>query len=98
MKAVKDRSSLNNVKVDNKKRIKVRTTNSTFHVKDIGEICDTLKSLPLPSKGYYYYPKGVANILSLALLAKTKQVVMDTAIGKKNYVFNEDGFKSVSTS
>jgi hypothetical protein len=64
---------------------------STFHVKDIGEICDNLKSLPLPSEGCYYYPKGVANILSLALLAKTKRVVMDTAIENAFYVFNEDG-------
>jgi hypothetical protein len=69
----KDQSLLSNIKVDNKKNLKVRTTDSTFHINDIGEICDTLKSLPLPSEGYYYYPKGVANILSLALLAKTKK-------------------------
>jgi hypothetical protein len=50
-----------------------------------------LKSLPLPSEGYYYYPKGEANILSLALLAKTKRVVMDTAIKNAFYVFSEDG-------
>jgi hypothetical protein len=87
----KDQSLLSNIKVDNKKNLKVRTTDSTFYVKDIGEICDTLKSLPLPSEGYYYYPKGVANILSLALLAKTKRVVTDTAIGNAFYVFNEDG-------
>jgi hypothetical protein len=87
----KDRSLLDNIKVDNKKNLKVRTADSTFLVNDIGEICDTLKSLPLPSKGYYYYPKGVANILSLALLAKTKRVVMDTAIENAFYVFNEDG-------
>jgi len=47
--------------------------------------------LPLPSKGYYFYPKGVANILSLALIAKTKRVFMDTAIDDAFYVFNEDG-------
>jgi hypothetical protein len=76
----KDRSLLSNIKVDNKKNLKVRSTDSTFHVNGIGEICNTLKPLPLPSEGYYYYPKGVANILSLALLAKTKRVVMDTAI------------------
>jgi hypothetical protein len=87
----KDQSLLSNIKVDNKKNLNVRTTDSTFHVNDIGEICDTLKSLPLPSEGYYYYPKGVANILSLALLAKTKRVLMDTAIKNAFYVFNEDG-------
>jgi hypothetical protein len=46
--------------------------------------------LPLPSEGYYYYPKGVANILSLAMIAETKRVVMDTAIDNAVYVFNED--------
>jgi hypothetical protein len=66
----KDRYLFNNINVDNKKNLKVRTTDSTFHVNGIGEICDTLKSLPLPSKGYYYYPKGVANILSLSLQAQ----------------------------
>ena len=45
----KDMSLLNNIQTDSKK-IKVRITDSTFHVKDIGELCDTLKSLPLPSE------------------------------------------------
>jgi hypothetical protein len=87
----KDRSPLDNRKVDDKKKMKVRTTDSIFHVNNIGDLCDSLKSLPLPSEGYYYYPKGVANISSLALLAKTKRVVMDTAIENAFYVFNEDG-------
>jgi hypothetical protein len=86
-----DRSPLDNIKVDDKKKMKVRTTDSTFHVNDIGELCASLKSLPLPPGGYYFYPKGVANILSLALLAKTKRVVMDTAIKNAFYVINEDG-------
>jgi hypothetical protein len=86
----KDRSLLDNIKIDNKKKIKVRTTDSTFHVKDVGDLNDSLKSLPLPSDGYYYYPKGVANILSLALLAKTKRVTMDTAIENAFCVYNED--------
>jgi hypothetical protein len=71
--------------------MEVWTTNSTFHVNDIGELCASHKSLPLPTGGYYFYPKGVANILSLALLAKTKRVVMDTANENAFYVFNEDG-------
>jgi hypothetical protein len=86
----KDISLLDNIKVDDKKKMKVRTTNSIFHVNDIGELCASLKSLPLPPGGYYFYPKGVANIISLALLAKAKQVVMDTAIENPFYVFNED--------
>jgi hypothetical protein len=51
----------------------------------------SVTSSNLYHSGYYYYPKGVANILSLALLAKTKRVVMDTAIENAFYVFNEDG-------
>jgi hypothetical protein len=87
----KDKVLLDNIKVDNKNKIKVRTTDSTFHVNDIGDLNDSLKSLPLPPEGYYYYPKGVTNILSLALLAKTKRVTMDTAIENAFYVYNEDG-------
>jgi hypothetical protein len=87
----KDRSLLDNIEADDKKKMKVQTTDSTFHVNDIGKLCTSLKSLPLPHDGYYFYPKGVANILSLALLAKTKRVVMDTAIENAFYVFNEDG-------
>ena len=82
----KDISLLNNIQTDSKK-IKVRITDSTFQVKDIGELCDTLKSLPLPSEWYYYYPNRVANILSLALLVKIKRVVLDTAIENAYYVF-----------
>jgi hypothetical protein len=87
----KDRSLMDNIKANDKKKMKVRTIDSTFHVNDIGELCASLKSLPLPLGGYYYYPKGVVDTLSLALLAKTKRVVMDTAIENAFYVFNEDG-------
>jgi hypothetical protein len=52
--------------------------------------CDLNAHLFL-SEGYYYYPKGVANILSLAMVAATKRVVMDSAIDNVIYVFNEDG-------
>ena len=87
----KDAFLLNNITTNNKQKLKVRTTDSTFYVKDIGDLCEDLKSLPLPSDGYYYYPGGVANILSLAIMAKTKRVVMDTAIENAFYVFNDDG-------
>jgi hypothetical protein len=60
-------------------------------VNNIGRLCNDLNLLPLPSDGYYYYPKGVANILSLAMIAEEKRVVMDTAIDNAFYVFNEDG-------
>jgi hypothetical protein len=69
----------------------VHTTDSNFRISSIGSLCDDLNALPLPSEGYYFYPKGVANILSLAMLAESKRVVMDTAIDNAIYVFNEDG-------
>jgi hypothetical protein len=87
----KDAFLLTDIISDDKRSIGVRTTDSKFRVTDIGRLCDDLNILPLPSKGYYYYPKGVANILSLAMIAETKRVVMDTAIDNASYVFNEDG-------
>jgi hypothetical protein len=87
----KDAFLLTDIQSDDKCSIGVRTTDSKFRVKDIGRLCDDLNILPLPSEGYYFYPKGVANILSLAMIAETKRVVMDTAIDNAFYVFNEDG-------
>jgi hypothetical protein len=86
----KDAVLLTDIHSDDKRSIGVRTTDSKFRVNDIGRLCD-LNTLPLPSDGYYFYPKGVANILSLALIAGTKRVVMDSAIDDAIYVFNEDG-------
>jgi hypothetical protein len=86
----KDYFLLADIIVDEKRKIGVRTTDSKFKINNIGRLCDDLQLLPLPSDGYYYYPKGVANILSLAMIAETKRVVMDTAIDNAFYVFNED--------
>jgi hypothetical protein len=87
----KDSFLLTDIQSDEKHSIGVRTTDSKFRVNDIGRLCTDLNALPLPSEGYYYYPKGVANILSLAMVASTKRVVMDSAIDNAIYVFNEDG-------
>jgi hypothetical protein len=87
----KDAFLLTYIHSDNNRSIGVRTTDSKFRVNDIGHLCDDLNTLPLPSDGYYFYPKGVANILSLALIAETKRVFMDSAIDDAIYVFNEDG-------
>jgi hypothetical protein len=86
----KDAFLLTDIKSDDKRSIGVRTTDSKFRVNKIGHRCDGLNMLPLLSKGYYYYPKGVANILSLAMIAETKRVVMDTAIDNAFHVSNED--------
>jgi hypothetical protein len=87
----KDNFLLQDITEDDSKMIGVRTTDSRFKINKLGNLCDDLMTLPLPSEGYYYYPKGVANILSLAMIAETKRVVMDTAIDNAFYVFNEDG-------
>jgi hypothetical protein len=87
----KDAFLLMDIHSDDKRSIGVRTTDSKFRVNDIGRLCDDLNTLPLPSDGYYFYPKGVANILSLALIAETKRVVMDSTIDDVIYIFNEDG-------
>ena len=87
----KDAFLLQDIGIDNNSTINVRTTDSKFKVDQIGRLCADLDMLPLPSNGYYFYPNGVANILSLAMIAETKRVVMDTAIDNAFYVFNEDG-------
>jgi hypothetical protein len=87
----KDAFLLTDIHSDENQSIGVRTTDSKFRVNDIGHLCDDLNTLPLPSDGYYFYPKGVANILSLALITETKRVVMDSAIDGAIYVFNKDG-------
>jgi hypothetical protein len=87
----KDAFLLTDIRSDEKHSIGVRTTDSNFRVNYIGSLCEDLNTLPLPAEGYYYYPKGVANILSLAMVAETKRVVMDSAIDNAIYVFNEDG-------
>ncbi|OEU06188.1 hypothetical protein FRACYDRAFT_255934, partial [Fragilariopsis cylindrus CCMP1102] len=87
----KDAFLLEDIHSDAAKSIGVRTTDSNFRVDDIGRLCNDLNTLPLPSDGYYYYPTGVVNILSLAMVAETKRVVMDSAIDNAIYVFNEDG-------
>jgi hypothetical protein len=86
----KDAFLLTDIHSDNKRSIGVCTTDSKFRIKELGRLCKDLDILPLHSKGYYFYPRGVANTLSLAMIAKTKRVVMDTAIDDAFYVFNED--------
>jgi hypothetical protein len=86
----KDSFLLVDIAVGNSRSIGVRTTDSWFRVNEIGCLCNNLQALPVPSKGYYYYPKGVANLLSLAMIADNNRVVMDTSIDGSFYVFNRD--------
>jgi hypothetical protein len=87
----KDSFLLTDINADNTRSIDLRTTDPKFRLNNIGRLCNDPNALPLPSEGYYFYPKGVANILSLAMIADSKRVVMDTAIDDAIYVFNEDG-------
>jgi hypothetical protein len=72
----KDGFLLTDFASDDSQSIRVRTTDSKFKVNEIGRLCDGLHALPLTYDGYYYYPNGVANILSLAIIAKTKRVLL----------------------
>jgi hypothetical protein len=76
----KDAFLLTNIHADENHSIGVRTTDSKFRINKIGKLCDDLNTLPLPSEEYYFYPKGVANLLSLTMIVRTKRVGMDTAI------------------
>jgi hypothetical protein len=87
----KDAFLLTDIKPDDNQSITVRTTDSKFQLNNIGQLYADLNTLPLPFEGYYFYPKIVANILSLAMIAETKRVFMDSAIDNAIYIFNEDG-------
>ena len=88
----KDKSLLDDIKTNDKLKLKVRTSDSTFHVDEVGVPNKSIQHLPLSTNDdYYYYPNGVTNILSLALLAKNKRVFMDTAVENAFHVYNEDG-------
>jgi hypothetical protein len=87
----KDSFLLTDIHADDTRSIGVCTTDSKFWLNNIGRLCNDLNTLPLPSEGYYFYPKGVANILSLAMIADSKRVVMDTAIDDAIYVLNQNG-------
>jgi hypothetical protein len=68
----KDSFLLTDIHADNTRSIGVCTTDSKFRLNNIGRLCNDLNTLPLPSEGYYFYPKGVVNILSLAMKADSK--------------------------
>ena len=56
-----------------------------------GSLCDGLEDLPLPKNGYFHHKNGLANLLSLGLIAKEFRVVLDTSIDNAFYIFNDDG-------
>ena len=58
----------------------INTTGSRTLCNKMGRLASNLKSLPLPTTGFYYQPNGIANIISLSLLSDTHCIVMDTDI------------------
>ena len=46
----------------------------------VGELCDDLKTLPLPQDDLHLHKDGVANLISLALLSKSHRIYLDTSI------------------
>jgi hypothetical protein len=80
------------------KNIKQTSTAITIHCggatvsnNQVGEICDELRNLPLPTKDYFFHPTGVANLLSLARVSKEHRVFLDTSIDNAFYVYDDDG-------
>jgi hypothetical protein len=80
------------------KNIKETYTAITIHYggatvsnNQVGEICDDLQNLPLPTKDYFFHPTGVPNLLSLARVSKEHRVYLDTAIDNAFYVYADDG-------
>jgi hypothetical protein len=47
----KDAFFLTDIQTDDKRSIGVRTTDSNFRINSIGNLCDDLNALPLPSEG-----------------------------------------------
>ena len=66
----------------------INTTGSRTLCNQMGCLASNLKSLPLPTTGFYFQPNGIANIISLSLLSDTHCIVMDTDIENAFYLFN----------
>jgi hypothetical protein len=57
----------------------------------VGELCNDLKTLPLPKDGLYLHKDGVANLVSLAALSKHHRVTLDSSIDNAFYVYKDNG-------
>jgi hypothetical protein len=57
----------------------------------IGDLCDDLKSLPLPQYDLHLHKDGVANLLSLAQLSKSHHITLDTSVDNAFYVYKDNG-------
>ena len=57
----------------------------------VGDLCDDLKSLPLPQDELHLHEDGVANLVSLALLSKSHRIFLDSRIDNAFYVYKDNG-------
>jgi hypothetical protein len=57
----------------------------------VGELCDDLKTLPLPHEALHLHKDGVANLVSLAELSKLHRITLDTSIDNAFYVYKDNG-------
>ena len=54
----------------------------------VGELCDDLKTLPLPQADLHLHKDGVANLISLAALSKLHRITLDTSVDNAFYVLS----------
>ena len=57
----------------------------------VGELCDDLKTLPLPQDDLHLHKDGVANLISLAALSKLHRITLDTSVDNAFYVYKDNG-------
>ncbi|OEU07145.1 hypothetical protein FRACYDRAFT_251618 [Fragilariopsis cylindrus CCMP1102] len=57
----------------------------------VGELCDDLKTLPLPQDTLHLHKDGVANLISLAELSKLHRITLDTSVDNAFYVYKDNG-------
>ena len=57
----------------------------------VGELCDDLKTLPLPPDTLHLHKDGVANLISLAELSKLHRITLDTRVDNAFYVYKDNG-------
>ena len=62
-----------------------------FRNSHMGDLHSSLWHLPLPRTGYYAYPNGVANLLSLAHVSNEYRVYYDSWVEQAFYIFHRDG-------
>ena len=55
-----------------------------------GSLSTNLSHLPLPKDGYIVFPNGVANLISLATLAREFRVLYNSSVDDAFYVFHDN--------